>query len=430
MNPDYRQKLRWNPPIWWGMILCTLPLAMVSGSCNRSASETETLTAVLDSIGRQYAPDTRLAVFEVSARADRDVIRVAGEVSVPEAREAITNYLENLSTPVESGIRLLPDTSAGEKIFGLINLSVANIRSAPGHRSEMVTQAIMGTPVKVLKVQDDWVLIQTPDRYLGWTDPTALARCKAGELEDWNGSAWVIYTDHSGFIWDLLHTDQPISDITAGGMVKLTGESVQYFLVELPDGRRGSIRKTEAALFDSWTEGLALSGEAIVETATFFLGHPYLWGGTSIRGFDCSGFTKTVYFLNGIILPRDADQQSKCGENVSTGNNFEHLRPGDLLFFGSPPPGGGEARITHTGIYTGNLQFIHSAGRVWLDSFDPCADNFNEARLNTLVKVRRILLDGRGINARLGDETMPAAEPAMLIAPLQATLITSNEFYR
>jgi hypothetical protein len=286
------------------------------------------------------------------------------------------------------------------------------MRAAPGHRSELVSQAIMGTPVRVLKVDQDWLLIQTPDRYIGWTDEAAIQCCSREELVAWVSSTKVVYTGHNGIIWDSPDMSQPVSDITTGSMVRLAGETEGFFAVGMPDKRSGFIRKSEALPFDIWMANHDLSGTSIVQTAMKFLGHPYLWGGTSANGFDCSGFTKTVFFLNGVVLPRDADQQAGCGEAISTVNNFALLTPGDLLFFGSAAPGGGKAHITHTGIYTGDLEFIHSSGRVWLDSFDPAAENYNDYRKNTLITVRRVIREGS------------------LIGAGAAIRITDNDFYQ
>ena len=115
------------------------------------------------------------------------------------------------------------------------------------------------------------------------------------------------------------------------------------------------------------------------------LGRPYMWGAASPKQLDCSGFTQTVFRQHGYVLQRDASMQVFEGTAVDTANFPQNLKPGDLLFF-SPVPD----RITHVGIYIGDWEFIHSSGRVRLDSFNPDHPNYNNYRRKSIRAVRRI----------------------------------------
>jgi cell wall-associated NlpC family hydrolase len=128
-----------------------------------------------------------------------------------------------------------------------------------------------------------------------------------------------------------------------------------------------------------------------------FLGVPYLWGGTSVKGMDCSGFTKTVFRLNGMELNRDANQQALMGEEVVVDEQFNNLRTGDLLFFGRKATADRPERITHVAIYVGNKEYVHAPGgaRVRINSFDPAAPNFSQSLLTSFVRARRVLIDQR-----------------------------------
>jgi hypothetical protein len=170
--------------------------------------------------------------------------------------------------------------------------------------------------------------------------------------------------------------------------VEKTGK--RFLKISFPDGRVGYVRKADCISFDDWCN-IPPNKNSIVTVSGKMMGFPYLWGGTSSKGVDCSGFTKLVFYSQGIVLARDASQQAKYGEPVDF-SDFKNLQIGDLLFFGRSAK-----RITHVGIYLGNGDFIHSSGRVHISSIFPEDPKFVPER--NLVAVRRILnsVDKEGI---------------------------------
>ena len=130
--------------------------------------------------------------------------------------------------------------------------------------------------------------------------------------------------------------------------------------------------------------------ETILATARRFFGVPYFWGGTSAKGMDCSGFTKTVFFLNGVLLPRDASQQVFVGEPVDTTGGID-LRPGDLLFFGFRATAERKERVTHVGISLGGKRFIHASTDVRVNSLAPADTDYSQHREQMFLRARRII---------------------------------------
>jgi gamma-D-glutamyl-L-lysine dipeptidyl-peptidase len=139
-----------------------------------------------------------------------------------------------------------------------------------------------------------------------------------------------------------------------------------------------------------------LTAENIINSAKSMMGLPYLWGGTSVKGVDCSGFTKTSFYMNGYVIPRDASQQVLAGDEVqivdqngkfSEALALKNLKPADLLFFA----GGKTSRITHVALYIGNGEFIHSAGNVRINSMLKNANNYDDFQTRTLVSAKRYI---------------------------------------
>jgi len=157
--------------------------------------------------------------------------------------------------------------------------------------------------------------------------------------------------------------------------------------VGLPDGRSGIAERKGFIPVSEWKKPKEITTESLISTARKFLGIPYLWGGTSSKMIDCSGFIKNIWFLNGIILERDASQQFKYGKIVDPGEHFDKLQPGDVLFFGKKDP----LRIVHTGLHIGNGEVIHASTRVMINSMDPSKPNYSSYLGTTYVGTKRIL---------------------------------------
>ncbi|MBC8766869.1 C40 family peptidase [Arenibacter sp. BSSL-BM3] len=371
---------------------------MISGvllflSCEPKVDQGElVINTLLEDIKQEFAPDKRVALFNVEFVKSGNENILKGESDLPEAVDTFKEKLVENKIDFIDSIQLLPASNLEGSTQGLITISVANLRGKPAHSSELVTQATLGTPVKILKEEDDWYLIQTPDKYLSWVDRGGIEVLSSEKYTTWKSTPKVIYTNTIGHSYsEPVKNTQVVSDMVAGGVLERIGEEGEFYFVAYPDGRKAYILKSEAMDYDTWLAALDPNQESLVETSKTLMGVPYLWGGTSTKGVDCSGFTKTIYFLNGIVIPRDASQQIHTGKQVDTEKDFEKLVPGDLLFFGKPATATTKERVIHVGMWIGNNEFIHSAGRVHISSMDKNAPNYDEYNLNRYLRSNRYL---------------------------------------
>ena len=347
----------------------------------------------LKTLREKFAPDRRVAVFDLAMDNGPAGLVLKGEVDNPAAKEEALAVFKKMSqTTLIDSIRVLPDTAFGENVYGIVTVSVGNMRSKPGNSEELSSQVLMGMVVKLLKKQSGHFYVQSHDKYLGWIDTDALFVTNRTGVDTWAAAKKVIVTGYFGIVREEpLATAQPVCDVVIGNMLKTFKTADGWVGVELADGRKGYVENSLVEDYDTWKSTRAPNGQNVEKAAKMFVGVPYLWGGTSSKGMDCSGFTKTVYRLNGIELNRDANQQAAMGDDVPLGDNFEGLRKGDLLFFGRKSSGGRPERISHVAIYLENKGFIHSSGRVRFGSFDPASPNYDEFDLRRLVRARRVL---------------------------------------
>ena len=282
-------------------------------------------------------------------------------------------------------IRPMPADSA----YGVVHISVCNLREEGKFTSGMSTQALLGMPVKVLQY-NGWYEIQTPDDYTGWVHRMVITPMSKERYDEWNRAEKIVVTSHYGFAYEKPdESSQPVSDVVAGNRLKWEGSKGHFYQVSYPDGRKAYLSKSISQPEAEWRASLKQDVESIIETAYSMMGIPYLWAGTSSKGVDCS--VRTVLFMHDIIIPRDASQQAYVGEHIDIAPDFSNVKRGDLVFFGRKATAERKEGISHVGIYLGNKQFIHALGDVHVSSMNPADQNYDEFNTKRLLFAVRFL---------------------------------------
>ncbi len=228
--------------------------------------------------------------------------------------------------------------------YAVIAVPAAPVRKKAAHASEMVNQLLFGESVQVLKSKKDlWIKVRSQhDGYEGWITRTLVEPVDEAAASTRN-----------------MYASTEMLSILVMGDRKMNipvGSSLPFF--ENGKGKLGEMEYSFAGNFFKLDEQRPSAG--LIQQLTIpWLNAPYMWGGRTPLGVDCSGFVQVVYKLMGIDIPRDAWQQAQEGKEVK---KFSEIRPGDLAFFDN------KEDIVHVGILLGNEQIIHASGKVRIDS--------------------------------------------------------------
>lgn len=244
-------------------------------------------------------------------------------------------------------------------LYGIGNLGVAPIRLEPSDASEMVTQLLYGDIFKIINQRKDWYKIRLAfDNYEGWLDKKQALPISKEDYTNISKQSLLFNIEFFEFVSD---TSKLVTAIPLGATLNGLEILEHHF-----DGRVVSGQQPKAHLID---------------TALIYLNTPYLWGGKTPIGIDCSGFTQMVYKINGYSILRDASQQATQGEALSF---IEESEAGDLAFFDNE-----EGKITHVGIIMNDNYIIHAHGKVRIDRLDHTGI-FNETQKKYTHKLRVI----------------------------------------
>lgn len=247
-------------------------------------------------------------------------------------------------------------------LHGIVKVPITDIRIAPDFKSERLSQALLGTPIEIREVQKEYAKIALREGYTGWSRIDHLTQVAYGLWRKYVAgpkavvkSEVVVVGDNTG------QSTEPIRILFGTELVIST--KGRYTTFSIPNGPTARVGK-DHLIFRNKKKSGSVTGKTLVATACRFLGVPYLWGGISPLGFDCSGLVQTVCRFHGLEVPRDSKDQRTVGYSVER----DELQEGDLLFF----PG-------HVAVSCGKTELVHasaSRGMVVIDSFNPKAANF------------------------------------------------------
>jgi gamma-D-glutamyl-L-lysine dipeptidyl-peptidase len=329
----------------------------------------------VDDIRRKWVPDGRLGVFDVSIDAKAGAQQAApllltGSTTSRDARDALRR-LAGESGLLEKVVLLPNEVPAPAAI---VTAAVAPLQGEPRVSVPRVSEALHGEPLDVLEHREEWLRVRAPDGYIAWIHAGYVATGPRAWSEDWQQRA-----TGRALSADIVTPDGR-RRLPTGGRVAL-----RRGVVELADGQRGavaagSVRREHELRVEA--RHLALPELA----QRWFAGAPYLWGGRTEWGIDCSGLAQAVYGARGIALPRDSDQQFGQGREISMSADGKGYEAGDLLFFAE------RGRVSHVALWSGAGTIVHSAlsrGGVGSDRLFGDEPRMVRMRAN-LVGVRRL----------------------------------------
>ncbi|MBR5898435.1 MAG: C40 family peptidase [Muribaculaceae bacterium] len=339
-----------------------MPLALGAGNLDK-------VNAISKEIKSQYAPDSRQAIWEVSAESDGSSIVLKGKTSEAAAHASFVDALNKKKISYKDSIAVYPANK-----WGIVRISVAHLRGKPAHSAEIVSQAIMGTPLRLLEKEGEWWRVQSPDGYISYMIGNSFVQKTAGDINAWKKADRLVvssldqikvYTDA-----DKKGYKDIVTDLVNGCIVVCEKTQDEMVQVVLPDGRKAWGDASAFVKIGEWADQ-EFAPEKIIETGYSMMGIPYLWGGMSTKSLDCSGFARVCYFANGYILMRDASQQALTGKRIEAAD-WKQCQTGDLLFFGNAKT----RRVTHVAIYEHDGWYLHSSGRVKRNSVDPKSEGY------------------------------------------------------
>ena len=294
-----------------------------------------------------------------------------------------------------------------QKRWAVVELSSIYMRIAPDYESALETQELMGTVVEIVGEKGYWREIVSPQPYKAWCTEKGIVEMSEQEIEAYKAAPKCIFTDLYGHVFESPSDKAAtLCDLVGGDVLRIAGQAGndgkkgrspkgKWTQIMLPSGKAGWVKSSQLKAHDSFMSIAKGEGnsesisdvlmEKIIAQALTLKGVPYLWGGMTPKGVDCSGLVRWSFLMNGVLLPRNASQMVHCGDEVS----LDSLQRGDLVFFGTPATSEKPRRVTHVGIYIGDGRIIHASHLVRVNSLNPSEPDYYE-NSHRLIAARRL----------------------------------------
>jgi len=317
--------------------------------------------------------DDRIWYQDVHAEVSGKRIFLRGEAFFPQPVRGIARKLKQAGYEQEviDEVIYLPQQFENGLNYGIITVPYTMSRYEAVAEKKEGTELLYGEPVRLIKDADPYIQVQSSVGYLGYIPKSDL---RMVNLEDWKP-----YHSNEFAIFDKSINLENGLEIKIATRLPYLGDG----RLLLADGSEISLSQDNFRVVDAAINPLR---QAIINSGEQFLGLPYVWGGRSAEGLDCSGFVMQSYSMNNLYLPRDTDEMANVGRIIGFPGWTDAMLPGDLLFFA-----GGRRLVTHTAIYMGDGKVIHSLGSgVQIESMNPEDEDYAEKLTKRFIFAKRL----------------------------------------
>ena len=354
-------------------LLLALHFLLFGCAATSSNAEREAIQAIVAEANHEFYLDKRIWYQDIQADIVDHTVVLKGEAFFEIPVKGLSRKLQKAGYdyPLIDSVSYLPEKFPNDHGYGIILDPYVMGRYKPLFIKNEGTEMLYGEPVRLIREQGEFYQVQSTTGYLGYIPKSAV---RTVNLEEWGRY-------HLG--------KQAIfnNNVTLeSGQVIIMGSRLPYLAggqILLADASEVTLSQEHYKIIDPAVNPLR---NAIIASAEKYLGLPYVWGGRSSEGVDCSGFVMQSFALNNIYLPRDSDEIANVGRIIGYPEWMDAMLPGDLLFFA-----GSRRMVTHTAIYLGAGKVIHSLGSgVQIQSLTPGDPEYSENLASRFIFAKRI----------------------------------------